>query len=185
MSSGETHTAIIKGKGLTMITLVLVSVGLITFIVQLAGAHPERAWQAYLINFLLWSAVAQGGLLFSMVTHITKAKWSQPVQGIAESFAAFFPISFVLFLLLFLGKGHLFPWLNQDLHGKEVWLNMPFLFTRDFAGLFILYGLGFTYLYYALRLKLDMAREKGRLRAFVHRTWTGPAWPPAPGGAKR
>ena len=48
---------------------------------------------------------------------------------------------FVCFLVLLLGKDHLFPWLHEDLHGKEVWLNIPFLFTRDGIGLLILYGL--------------------------------------------
>jgi hypothetical protein len=148
-------------------------VGFVTFIFGVAGHHPERAWQAYLINFLLWSAIAQGGLLFSTVTHITKARWSKPLQGLSESFAAFFPFSFVLFLLLFLGKDHVFPWLHQDLHGKEVWLNMPFLFSRDIIGLLILYGLGLAYLYYALRLKINETQPQGSIAAFLHRWWSG------------
>ena len=130
----------------------LVILGSVGFLVQLAGGNPERAWQAYLINFLLFSAIAQGGLLFSMVTHLTKARWSRPLQGISESFAAFFPVSLVLFMVLFVGKDHVFPWLSQDLHGKEVWLNLHFLFFRDLVGLVMLYGLGMTYLYFALRV---------------------------------
>ena len=86
--------------------LALVTVGAVTFLVQLFTRHPERAWQAYFINFLLWSAIAQGGLLFSVVMHVTKARWSGPLASIAESFTAFFPISFLLFLGLYLGKAH-------------------------------------------------------------------------------
>jgi len=130
-----------------------VLVGLGAFLFQLAGQHPEKAWQAYLINFLLWSAIAQGAFLFSVVLHITKARWGRPLQGVAESFAAFFPLSFVLFLVLFLGKEHIFPWLNGDVHGKAGWLNLPFLFSRDAIGLALLYGLGLAFLYNALRLK--------------------------------
>ena len=127
---------------MTAIFSVLALVGLGAFLFQVSGQHPEKAWQAYLVNFILWSAVAQGGLLFSVVLHITKARWGRPLQGLAESFAAFFPISFVLFLLLFLGRAFVFPWLGGDLHGKEAWLTIPFLFSRDAAGLLILYGLG-------------------------------------------
>ena len=47
----------------------LVIVGLGAFLFQILGQHPEKAWQAYLINFLLWSGIAQGGLLFSVVLH--------------------------------------------------------------------------------------------------------------------
>jgi hypothetical protein len=130
-----------------------VLVGLGTFLFQIAGQHPEKAWQAYLVNFLLWSAVAQGGFLFSVVLHVTKARWGKPLQGIAESFAAFFPLSFVLFLFLFLGKEHVFPWLNGDVHGRADWLNLPFLFGRDTVGLALLYALGLAYLYNVLKLK--------------------------------
>ena len=97
----KANTTLFK-KPLFMICLALMVVGFGTFIFGLAGQHPEKAWLAYLINFLLWSAIAQGGLLFSTVMHTVKARWSGPLQNLAESFAAFFPVSFVLFLILFL-----------------------------------------------------------------------------------
>lgn len=138
-----------------------VLVGLGTFLFQIAGQHPEKAWQAYLVNFLLWSAVAQGGFLFSVVLHMTKARWGKPLQAAAESFAAFFPLSFLLFLFLFLGQEHVFPWLKGDAHGRADWLNLPFLFGRDTAGLALLYGLGLGYLYNALRLKRSSSEASG------------------------
>ncbi len=152
--------------------LALVAVGVVTFLVQLFTRHPERAWQAYLINFLVWSAIAQGGLLFSTIMHTTKAKWSGPLSNLAEAFTAFFPFSIILFVLLFLGREHIFPWLHQDLHGKEVWLNLRFLFIRDLAGLVVLYTLGLAYTYQALWLKLSTdPGNGGRLHAFLVRRW--------------
>ena len=159
-------------KSVLGVFALLVLVGLGTFFVQLVGEHPERAWQTYHINFLLWSAIAQGGLLFSIVMHLVGAKWSQPMQRLAESFAAFFPLSFVLFILLFLGREYLFPWLHHE-HGKEVWLNLPFLFSRDLIGLLLLYGLGLAYLYCALRIKLNAGQTQGKLRSFLLRDKTG------------
>ena len=151
---------------------VLVLVGFGTFLVQLGGEHPERGWQAYHLNFLLWSAIAQGGLLFSMVMHLVGARWSQSMQSLAESFAAFFPLSFILFILLFTGREYLFPWLHHE-HGKELWLNIPFLFSRDLIGLLLLYGIGLAYLYYALRLKLNPEQQEGPFRGFLLRGKTG------------
>ena len=87
----------------------LAALGLLAFFIQMLGRHPERAWQAYLINFLLFSAIAQGGLLFSAVMHLTKATWSRPLENIAESFSAFFPVSFVLLFGLFLEASICFP----------------------------------------------------------------------------
>jgi hypothetical protein len=145
----------------------LVVVGLVTFVVGAAGEHPELAWQAYLINFLLWSAAAQGAVLFSAVTHITKARWNGPLAGLSGAFTGFFPVSIGLFLILFLGKTHVFPWIHEDLHGKEVWLNIPFLFTRDMVGLLILYGIGYAFLGCALKLRLDPTRPNAGLRRFI------------------
>ncbi|MBW1840642.1 MAG: hypothetical protein JRI75_02460 [Deltaproteobacteria bacterium] len=171
MPSNDNNAKVLSRNPMFLLCLSLVAIGFGTFIFGLAGRHPERAWQAYLINFLLWSAIAQGGLLFSTIMHFVKARWSGPLSNLAESFTAFFPVSFVLFLLLFLGKNHIFPWLHQDLHGKEVWLNLPFLFTRNFLGLLVLYGLGFAYLYHALWLKLDRSISSGKIRTRLYKWW--------------
>ena len=160
-----------NNSGLFWVFSALVVIGLVTFVYGLYGRHPEKAWQAYLINFLLWSAIAQGAVLFSAVMHMTNARWSGPLSGLAESFAAFFPLSFILFLVLFLGRAHLFPWLHADLHGKEVWLNIPFLFTRDGIGLVILYILGFGYLFNSMQLKFDPRQPRGRFRQSIYRAW--------------
>ncbi len=128
----------------------LVIAGAAAFAVQVIAGEPRRAWQAFLINFLLWSSVAQGALLFSVVMHLTGARWSGALSGVAEAFAAFFPVSFLMFFFLAAGRHHVFPWLGADLHGKEVWLNLPFLLLRDGIGLAVLYGLGLGYVCNAL-----------------------------------
>ncbi len=159
------------GKIAAIFVKVLIVTGLSAFLFVLFGRQPDRAWQTYLINLLLWSGMAQGALLFSAVLHTTKARWGYHLSGVAESFSAFFPVSFILFLFLFLGKSHVFPWLNHDLHGKEIWLNLPFLFARDILGLLVLYGLGFAYLYHALWFKLESVPPRGRIQIFLQRHW--------------
>ena len=163
----------IVSRFLIKIFVAFMLIGAVTFIVQAAGEQPETAWQAYLINFLLFSAISQGGLLFSIVMNTAGARWSRLLSGVSESFAAFFPVSFVLFLILFLGRTHVFPWLGTALHGKEVWLNLPFLFSRDVVGISILYALGFAYLYHALWFKLPHADSSGRsgLSGLLSRRW--------------
>jgi len=171
MSENEPKAVVIPKSRTFWIFIVLVAIGVVTFIIGLTGQHPERAWQAYLINFLLWSAIAQGAVLFSAVMHMTKARWCGPISSLSESFTAFFPLSFILFLLLFMGRTHIFPWLHEDLHGKEIWLNIPFLFWRDFFGLLILYLLGFAYLFNALQLKFDPNRPMGEIRKYIYNAW--------------
>jgi hypothetical protein len=171
MSPQNSDTVKPQKSAALWVFVLLVAIGVATFIFGLTGQHPERAWQAYLINFLLWSAIAQGAVLFSAVMHMTNARWSGPLSGLSESFAAFFPISYILFLILFLGKSYIFPWVHEDLHGKEIWLNIPFLFTRDCIGLLILYVLGFGYLFNALQIKLDPNQRRGRLRRSIYEAW--------------
>jgi hypothetical protein len=169
MSESNNKSASGSGKAAVFISMGLIVLGIAVFIAGTLSEHPERAWQAYLINFLLWSGIAQGAVLFSAVMHMTKARWTGPLSGLSMAFAGFFPLSFLLFLVLFIGKSYVFPWLHQDLHGKEVWLNIPFLFTRDGVGLLILYGIGFIYLYYALQLKIDPQQPSSGVRALVSR----------------
>ena len=171
MASNEKNSAESQKSPIGWISIVLIIIGLGAFIYGIRSPNPEKAWQAYLINFLLWSAIAQGAVLFSAVMHMTKARWSGPLSALSESFAAFFPLSFALFLILFLGRIHIFPWLHEDLHGKEVWLNIPFLFTRDGIGLLILYAIGFAYLYNALQLRADANQNQGGFRQMIYRGW--------------
>ena len=155
----------------------LMLIGIGSFGLLLAMHQPERAWQAVLINFLIWSAIAQGGLLFSVVMHLTKARWSRGICGISESFAAFFPVSIMFYAVLFFGRDHIFPWLHHSLEGKEAWLNLPFLFSRDIASLCLLYGLGLGYVYFAMKLRFHQPAENrnkpgaGKLRTFLNRRW--------------
>jgi len=171
MASNETITEKPNKSPVGWIFVVLIIIGLAAFIYGILSPHPEKAWQAYLINFLLWSAIAQGAVLFSAVMHMTKARWSGPLSALSESFAAFFPLSFVLFLLLFLGRAHIFPWLHEDLHGKEVWLNIPFLFTRDCIGLLVLYAIGFAYLYNTLQLRSGANQARDAFQKMIYKGW--------------
>jgi Ni/Fe-hydrogenase subunit HybB-like protein len=155
-----------KKNGL-ILSVLIAGLGFSCFIFFAIPAHPEKAWLAYLTNFVFFTALSTGGLLFSTLMHFTKARWSHSLAAIAEAFSAFFPISFILFVLLFAGQDHLFTWLGQDLHGKEVWLNVPFLFFRDIVGYLILYSLGFAYLYHSLQFRLKNARKDTWLKQFL------------------
>ncbi len=154
-------------RSLFMLGAVLAAAGLAAFLAGLLGPHPQRAWQAFLINFLLWSAMAQGAVLFAAVTHTVKARWAGPLSGLAGSFAGFFPLSLVCFLALLIGRSHLFPWLHEDLHGKEIWLNIPFLFSRDGIGFLMLYGFGWAFLSQDLKLRLRTPGSAAGLRRLL------------------
>ncbi len=154
-----------------VIGLLFAGCGVLTFVVQSAAGNAERVWQAYLINFLLFSAIAHGALLFSTLMHAVRARWSGPLADLAEAFTSFFPICFLLLIGLLWGSHYVFPWIGHDLHGKEVWLNLPFLFTRDIIGLSVLYLFGLLYLYHALWFKLKGQGAEGTIGRRLWQRW--------------
>ena len=171
MTENTTPSAQPAPKWMTQLPLILAAAGMVLFVVQITVGATARAWQSYLINLLLFAAISHGAVLFSTLMNTVGARWSGPLADLAEAFTAFFPVSFVLFLILFVGQGHVFPWLHHDLHGKEVWLNLPFMLARDAAGLLLLYGFGLAYLYHALYFKFKKRGGGGVLATRLLQRW--------------
>jgi len=156
----------------------LLLIGVVTFLVEARGPNRLRAWQTFLVNFLFFSGMAQGGLVFAAAYDLTRARWGEAVRRLAQGMAAFLPVSLLLFLCLFPGSPILFPWVLNPIPEKQTWLNLPFLFSRDLLGLLALYSFGLTYLFCSLRPEIGAAvdQQRGhvpRLWALFTREWRG------------
>lgn len=162
-------------KLLSLVLLLLLILGAATFVSQIRGPEAEQAWEIYLVNFLFWTGIAQGGIIFSCILRITSGKWGRPVLRISEAIGSFIPISFVLLLILFIGKDYVLPYAaNPYPHPKEVWLNISFVFGRNVIGLLVLYILSFVYLYYSLRQDLGgLGLSVSGLSAVIASGWKG------------
>jgi len=135
--------------GLVFVLLVLA--GGVAFLIGLSGPSPERAWGIFLINYLFWSGLAFGSVLFSATLVITKARWGRPVKRLAEASSAFLPFSFLLFWVIFLGRDKIFPWIQHPIPQKAAWLNAPFLFVRNGLGLLALTAASLALVYFSVR----------------------------------
>jgi len=123
----------------TVLALVLVAVGVVGFVAGMAEGLSQRVWEAYLVNFLFWLGIAQGGVIVSAAFYLTQARWTGPAQyRLAEMFFLYIPVSFVLFWGLYFGRTEIFPWVLHPIASKAQWLNTPFLFARDGGGLFLM-----------------------------------------------
>jgi hypothetical protein len=145
---------------------VLVLAGTGALIAGLMGPDPLRVWQAYLINYLFWTGVSSGAMVFIAVLNMTGAGWGRSLKRPAEAFGAFLPVGFVLFLALYFGRLELFPWIREPVAGKEVWLNVPFLFIRNSAGLLLFTLVALALIYFSLKgdrqwREYDREKEKG------------------------
>lgn len=143
----------------TALFALLALIGLIAFLLGIYGPHSQRAWQAYLINYVFWTGLSFGAVLFVAVLNIADAMWGRPLKRLAEALGAFLPTSFLLFWVLYFGRQEIFPWVRQPLPAKQIWLNAGFMFARNGVGLFLLTALSLTLIYYSVRGDKEMARR--------------------------
>jgi len=142
MSSVQPMGDAVPRRPVFALSAVLTAAGLAAFLAGLFGPQPERAWQAFLVNFLLWSAMAQGAVLFAAVHAASPGPLDRPAEWAVRGLCRLFPAVVCALPRPAARPEPPFPLLHEDLHGKEIWLNIPFLFTRDAFGLLILYGCG-------------------------------------------
>ncbi len=164
-------------RGAMAASLVLVVAGIAVLIAALAS-DAERAWRAYMVNWLYFVSIAQGAVMLAVVVTITKGLWSRPVRRFALSFVAFLPLAWLLMLPILFGAEHIFPWIEHPVAGKEAYLNVPFLTVRNLVAFALLVVLSLVFAYWALRPDLGALRDRqdGRLRALYERftgNWRG------------
>ncbi|MEE9213414.1 MAG: hypothetical protein V3U54_01290, partial [Thermodesulfobacteriota bacterium] len=153
--------------------LILFVAGAAAFISQIMGSNASEAWQIFLVNFIFWTGISQAGIIISCILRITDARWARPYLRIAESFGAFTLISFILLIVLFLGKDYILPYATHHYHyPKDVWLNINFVMARDIGGFLILIILSMFYLYFSLRQ--DLGGLQGRLSGLA--AWIASGW---------
>jgi len=137
-----------------------VAIGAIVFIASLGLGYALRAWQIYYVNFVFWTAIAQGGVVFSAAYRMTNGTWGEPFRRTGEGMVSFLPVSFVLFIGVFLGRSEIYPWLHEAT-GKESWLNTPFFFTRDTV--IFLFMMWLSYKYVRTSLRPELGRHRANL----------------------
>ncbi|MGD8277409.1 MAG: polysulfide reductase NrfD [Gemmatimonadota bacterium] len=139
---------------------------------------PDRAWHAYLFNWLFFTGLAQGAVMLAVVVTIAKGMWSRTIRRIALSFVAFLPIAFLLLIPMLFVAPRIFPWIAEPVAGKEAYLNLPFLVIRQLVLLGLLFGVSVVFARAALRpdLGLIKAQMSGKLAALydrMTRNWRG------------
>lgn len=165
MSGGESPlvTFMRVPRCLVACFVILAIVGAGDFLITASGKEPLRAWLAYHVNFLFWTGLAYGAVLFVAMLNITGAAWGRPMKRLAEGFAAYLPVSFLLFWVLYLGRAEVFYWVRKPDTYKAPWLNVPFLFIRDGASLLFMTLIALALVYYSVQgdMKWLKIRDSG------------------------
>ena len=148
-----------------MVFVALAVIGAGAFVINARGENAEEVWQLFLVNFLFWTGVAQGGLVFSCILRITNARWGRGLLRISEGFASFTLVSFVLLLVLFIGKEFVLPYAVHHYHSpKDIWLNINFVMARNVIGFAILLVLNYFYLRTSIEQDLNGKERIVRLK---------------------
>ncbi len=136
--------------------LIAIIIGVIGLFYGLFSGLTKLTYQAYLINFVFWTGIAQGTIILSVVLRLTDAKWGRPIMRIAESTVLFLPISFVLYLFLIFGGNELYIWFSNPVEHKASWLNPTFMLIRVALYLLVLTTLSILYVRNSMRIDLLM-----------------------------
>lgn len=161
-----------------LIALAAALLGAIGWFIAL-GADADRAWHAYLFNWVYFTTIAQGGVILFCVTVITKAIWARSIRRIALSTVAFLPIAFVLMLPMFVAAEHIFPWVEHrpPFEFKAAYLTLSFMVARNVISVGALFIMSLLLAYWALRPDAALVRDAGERAVpfadFLTRKWQG------------
>lgn len=151
-----------RSKGADTLAGTLFVVGLLSFVIRLTQ-DPHGAWISYVTNWLFFTSISVGAVLLAVATWITKAKWNWSVRRVSQAMVAFLPISFVLLLpMVLMLRENYFPWIEMMasdpvVQKKAAYLNIPFLVSRNVAGLALLFGMALYFVYMAVRPDMGLS----------------------------
>ena len=138
---------------------------------------PAWAWGAFLVGLLYTFAIAQGGVMFSVVGTLTWARWSRPLKRVAESFGWWLPFAYLALVFFLLAGGtQIYPWNPATIVGKPIDLlshnpavvdSKPMWLSKGFFTLRLLVGVGFMLtldaIYLRASMRPDMLQSQARL----------------------
>ncbi len=150
----------------------LLAVGAASFLWGLIS-DPVTAWRAYHVNYIYYAGLSQAALVVASAFVIIGARWAGPVRHVAESLAAWVPISFLLCAVGFFGREIIYaPWIHGPPPGKEGWLSIPRVYLTDLAILGVLALLSLAYLRASFRPALRGALERAGPARGLFERWT-------------
>ena len=139
-----------------------------------ALGDAATVWRAFHVNFLYFGTFSQAALVLSSALVIVGARWAGPVRFVAEGFAAWVPISFLLFLVgsYFGGEYVHQNWIHGAPYPKQEWLTFGRVFLVDGAVMLLMTLLTLAYLRASFRPSLKGAAEGNPPAKGLFERWT-------------
>ena len=125
--------------------LLLALGGGVAWLFLLQGSDPARAWRSLLINFLFFSPLSAGLVVWPVLVRTCNGRWHLELERLASAGIAFSIPSLLALVLLWVGSPGWAPWYRKPLH-QGIWLDNACLFGRDLAALLVFWGIASYYL---------------------------------------
>jgi hypothetical protein len=158
-----------------------IGIGLASLIFGLVAGDADtthRTAGVLLVCIVYFMGVSLGGVLFSVIAHVALGRWQRPFKRIAESFAAFLPIVYVLWIVFLLAGGlDIYPWTHEEMHGhKAIYLSKGFFVARQIVLMGFLSVLALTFVRNSLRPDLGAALEEHGIQPPSWLAWIVTGW---------
>jgi len=125
--------------------LLLAAAGLAGWLSQVEGAEQGRAWRSLLINFLFFSSLSGGLVVWPALVLACNGRWHLRVERLASAGITFAVPSLLALVALWGGSAQWAPWDHARFH-QGIWLDSAFLFGRDLMALLTFWGLAVCHL---------------------------------------
>jgi hypothetical protein len=109
------------------------------------GSDPARAWRSLLINFLFFSSLSGGLVVWLAVADTCKGRWHIGLERTAAAGMVFSVPSLLALVVLWIGSPGWAPWYGVSFH-QGVWLDNSFLFGRNLVALLVFWTVAAYYL---------------------------------------
>ena len=147
------------GRASRFLATALVGAGAIAAAIGIAF-DPQRTWPELLLNGFCLTSVALGGMVFISLQYLSGAAWCAGIRRVPEAIMAAVPVSAVLMLSLFFGRGWIYPGTQAgpqvppSAHAAAtLYLSAPFFFGR--MAVFVMLWAAFAYLMRRTSLQQD------------------------------
>jgi hypothetical protein len=153
-----------------------IGLGLLALCAIYGFFFPAPFFAGYLTAFVFWVEIALGCVALLLLQYLTGGRWGLSITRLLEAGMMTLPLCAVLFLPVFFGMAHLFPWIHPAgrvlpglVYAKAAFLNLPFYVVRYVLYFTVLGALAAWY------RRLSLRREAGDVSALATmQTWSGP-----------
>jgi hypothetical protein len=129
-----------------VIWVVILVIAIAAWVGYVFYGDAARAWRAMLVNFIFWTPLATGMVVWPALTVAAQGVWAKPLERPAFTGLSFAPVSLVAFVVLWTGYSHWAGWIIHPDPPQGFWLNTGFVFSRDIAAIVIIWILCLAYI---------------------------------------